>query len=123
MAIAPDPEAQPPPNTYDRIYAVVRQIPRGQVATYGQVAELAGLPRRARLVGYALFRVVDPLETDIPWQRVVNVRGEISESPFRQGSDYLQRSLLEREGITFDRRDRIDLKRHRWQPPQPPELC
>lgn len=103
--------------TYDRIYAVVRQIPHGQVATYGQVAELAGLPGRARLVGYALFRVAEPLDSDIPWQRVVNARGEVSESPFRNGSDYLQRSLLEREGVAFDGRDRIDLKRYRWCPP------
>jgi methylated-DNA-protein-cysteine methyltransferase related protein len=70
-------------SSYDRIYEVVRQIPLGQVATYGQVAELANLLGRARLVGYALFRV--DLRSDIPWHRVINAKGEISESPFRQG--------------------------------------
>ncbi len=63
--------------TYDQIYAVVRQIPEGQVATYGQVAELAGLGGKARLVGYALYRV-DMRSSDIPWHRVINVKGEIS---------------------------------------------
>ena len=63
--------------TYDQIYAVVRQIPEGQVATYGQVAELAGLGGKARLVGYALYRV-DMRSSDIPWHRVINAKGEIS---------------------------------------------
>ncbi len=64
-------------STYDQIYAVVRQIPEGQVATYGQVAELAGLGGKARLVGYALYRV-DMRSSDIPWHRVINAKGEIS---------------------------------------------
>jgi methylated-DNA-protein-cysteine methyltransferase-like protein len=101
---------------YDRIYAVVRQIPPGAVATYGQVAELAGLVGKPRLVGYALYRV-DMANSDIPWQRVVNAKGEISHSPLRQGTDYLQRAILEAEGITFDTQDKIDLKRYRWHPP------
>lgn len=101
--------------TYDRIYAVVRQIPPGQVATYGQVAELAGLPGRARLVGYALYRV-DMVSSDIPWQRVVNAKGEVSESPMRHGTDYLQRSILEAEGVPFNAQGRIDLRRYRWCP-------
>jgi alkylated DNA nucleotide flippase Atl1 len=58
---------------YTRIYDVVRRIPWGKVATYGQVADLAGLYGKARLVGYALYQV--PLESDVPWQRVVNARG------------------------------------------------
>ncbi|MEB3250736.1 MAG: MGMT family protein [Cyanobacteriota bacterium] len=99
---------------YHRIYVVVRQIPQGQVATYGQVAELAGLIGQPRLVGYALYRL-SPDQDDVPWQRVVNAKGEISHSLRRHGSDYRQRSLLEAEGIEFDQRDRIDLKRYRWQ--------
>ncbi len=101
--------------TYERIYAVVRQIPAGQVATYGQVAELAGLIGKPRLVGYALYRV-DMETSDIPWQRVINARGEVSQSPLRHGTDYLQRAILEDEGIEFDEKGRIDLGRYRWQP-------
>lgn len=100
---------------YQQIYSVVRQIPYGQVATYGQVAELAGLPRQARLVGYALFRATDP-NLDVPWHRVINAKGEISMSPLREGMDYIQRSLLESEGIEFDRNGKLSLTRHRWQP-------
>ena len=102
-------------NSYDRIYAVVRQIPRGKVATYGQVAELAGLIGKPRVVGYALYRVTS--DSDIPWQRVVNAKGEISTSVFRQGTDDLQRLLLEQEGVAFTG-GRIDLGQYRWQPPQ-----
>lgn len=108
---------------YQQIYAVVRKIPRGKVLTYGQVAELAGLYGKARLAGYALFRV--ELESDIPWQRVVNIKGEISYSEARGGGDYLQKTLLEQEGIEFKQENsptdklcqRIDMKKHRWQPP------
>lgn len=102
-------------SSYDAIYAVVRQIPPGKVATYGQVAELANLPRRARLVGYALYQV-DLDHDDIPWQRVINAKGEISHSIFRNGTDYVQRSLLEDEGIEFDANGRINLSVYRWQP-------
>lgn len=103
-------------STYEAIYAVVRCIPEGKVATYGQIAELANLPRQARLVGYALYRV-DPT-SDIPWHRVINAKGEISESPFRQGGDYLQRSRLEQEGIEFSPTGKISLQVYRWQPTQ-----
>jgi methylated-DNA-protein-cysteine methyltransferase related protein len=99
--------------TYHKIYAVVQKIPPGTVATYGQIAELAGYGGKARLVGYALYRV-EP-EMDVPWQRVVNAKGEISRSPARYGNDDYQRVLLEAEGIEFDTQDRIDLKRYRWQ--------
>jgi methylated-DNA-protein-cysteine methyltransferase-like protein len=103
-------------HTYDRIYAVVRQIPPGRVATYGQVAELAGLMGKPRLVGYALYRI-DMETSDVPWQRVINARGEVSHSVVRNGTDYLQKAILEDEGIEFDKKGRIDLKRYRWQPP------
>jgi methylated-DNA-protein-cysteine methyltransferase related protein len=93
---------------YESIYAIVRQIPVGQVATYGQIAELVGL------YGRALFRVVP--ESDIPWQRVINAKGMVSQSPLRQGSDELQQVLLEQEGIVFDVQGRIDLKCYQWDP-------
>jgi methylated-DNA-protein-cysteine methyltransferase related protein len=98
---------------YRKIYDIVRKIPSGTVLTYGQVAELAGLYGKARLVGYALFKV--ELESDIPWQRVVNSKGEISYSIARCGGDHLQKTLLEQEGIKFDRANRIDLKIYRWK--------
>ena len=103
-------------SSYEAIYAIVRRIPEGYVATYGQVAELANLPGQARLVGYALYRV-DMKHADIPWQRVVNAKGEISHSIFRHGTDYAQRSLLEAEGVQFTTDDRIDLSVYRWNPP------
>lgn len=103
---------------YHQIYAIVRQIPYGHVATYGQIAELAGI-RSARLVGYALFRVA-PAE-DVPWHRVINAKGEVSESPLRNGSDYLQRSLLEAEGIQFSSEGKINLRQYRWQPQITPD--
>ncbi len=102
-------------STYDQIYAVVRQIPKGKVATYGQIAKLANLPGQARLVGYALFRV-DGKDSEIPWHRVINAKGEISESPFRDGCDHLQRSLLKEEGLLFNPQQQIDLQQYRWQP-------
>jgi methylated-DNA-protein-cysteine methyltransferase-like protein len=102
-----------PPVSHARIHAVVRRIPRGRVATYGQVAALAGCAGRARQVGYALH-ALGP-DTSVPWQRVVNARGEVS--PRRTpGWDGVQRALLEREGVVFDARGRLDLARLRWRP-------
>jgi methylated-DNA-protein-cysteine methyltransferase-like protein len=99
--------------SYDRIYAVVRRIPRGRVATYGQVAALAGLGGHARQVGYALHAL--PTERAVPWHRVVNARGQIS-ARAEPGGDLIQRQLLEREGVNFDTADRLALDRYRWQP-------
>jgi methylated-DNA-protein-cysteine methyltransferase-like protein len=93
---------------YERIYEAVRRIPRGRVATYGQVAELAGLPGRARQVGYALAAL---REGDVPWHRVVNARGCVSarsDPTFEE----LQRRLLRREGVALDRAGRVALSRH-----------
>jgi methylated-DNA-protein-cysteine methyltransferase related protein len=100
-------------SAYHKIYQVVRQIPIGKVTTYGRVADLAGLYGKSRLVGYAMFQV-DP-NSDIPWQRVVNAKGEISYSIARDGGDYMQKILLEREGILFNDRGKIDLKQYLWQ--------
>ena len=100
-------------NSYDRIYAVVRRIPRGRVATYGQVAALAGLGNHARQVGYALHALTT--ERAVPWHRVVNARGQISPRA-ELGGDLIQRQLLEREGVNFDSADRLELGRYRWRP-------
>jgi methylated-DNA-protein-cysteine methyltransferase-like protein len=94
------------------ICAVIRRIPKGWVATYGQVAAMAGLPRRARLVGHVLQRL-DPA-ADIPWHRVVNAKGEISYTLSRHGSDAFQQRLLEEEGVEFDDMNRFNLERFRW---------
>jgi methylated-DNA-protein-cysteine methyltransferase-like protein len=96
---------------YTRVYILVRQVPPGQVVTYGQVAALLGSPQAARAVGYALRFL--PAGTDVPWHRVLNHRGQISlrtpaESPLRQ------RLLLEAEGVVFDAEGRVDLPRYRW---------
>ncbi|HEX5012170.1 MAG TPA: MGMT family protein [Planctomycetota bacterium] len=101
------------PSTWPRIYAIVARIPRGRVATYGQVALLAGLPRAARQVGYALAAL--PADLPVPWQRVVNARGEIS---LRAASHHevVQRELLRREGVGFDEQGRIPLGRFQWRP-------
>jgi methylated-DNA-protein-cysteine methyltransferase related protein len=99
-------------SSYDIIYNVVRQIPEGKVATYGQIAELSNLAGKARVVGYALFRV--DINSDIPWHRVVNAKGMVSQSPFRQGADFQQRSLLEQEGVKFNSDSKINLKEYGW---------
>jgi methylated-DNA-protein-cysteine methyltransferase-like protein len=92
--------------------AVVRRIPKGWVATYGQVAAMAGLPRRVRLVGHVLQHL--DAGNDVPWHRVVNAKGDVSYSACRNGGDEVQRRLLEAEGVAFDQRDRFDLERFRW---------
>jgi methylated-DNA-protein-cysteine methyltransferase-like protein len=97
----------------EAICAVVRRIPPGWVATYGQVAAMAGMARRARLVGRVLQHL-DP-KTRIPWHRVVNAKGEVSFALSRNGGDILQRRLLEKEGIEFDSKGRLDLERCRWR--------
>lgn len=103
----------PPARSWDSIYAVVRRIPRGHVATYGQVAELAGRPGQARQVGYALSAL--GLGSRVPWQRVVNAQGRCSVRA-ESGCELTQRRLLEREGVAFGASERIDLGRYRWQP-------
>ena len=106
------PTAQREDEAVEAICDVIRRIPHGWVATYGQVATMAGMPRRARLVGRVLQRL-DPA-IKIPWHRVVNAKGEVSYSPSRNGGDALQRRLLEQEGIKFDKKNRLDLERCRW---------
>jgi methylated-DNA-protein-cysteine methyltransferase-like protein len=120
-------------SSYARIYAAVRRIPRGRVATYGLIARVAGLPGHARQVGYALHALRDEADDDgeigkgssrarktkrardVPWQRVINSRGEISLRAER-GSEQLQRALLEQEGVVFDAAGRVSLARFLWRP-------
>lgn len=109
------PQSQP---LYQAFYTVTRWIPLGKVATYGQVARWAGYPGYARQVGYALFRLADSRDPDVPWQRVVNAQGRISTSPLRYGSDDLQRVLLESEGIPFNAQGQIDLSVYGWTGPE-----
>jgi methylated-DNA-protein-cysteine methyltransferase-like protein len=99
--------------SYELIYSVVRRIPRGRVATYGQVASLAGLAGHARQVGYALHALPDA--TAVPWHRVVNAAGRISVRA-APGGELVQQLLLEKEGVCLDARGRIPLDRLRWQP-------
>jgi methylated-DNA-protein-cysteine methyltransferase-like protein len=98
--------------TYTLIYAVVKRIPRGRVATYGQVAVLARLPRRARQVGYALSAL--PEKSNVPWHRVINARGEISRRAHPLYEN-LQRVLLTAEGVRFDADGRVSLARFGWR--------
>lgn len=95
-------------STYERIYAVVKRIPEGRVATYGQIAELAGLPRQARLVGYALHGCPKSL----PWHRVINAQGKIS-LPADSTAAMTQRRRLQEEGVTL-LGGKVDLQRYRW---------
>ncbi len=92
---------------------MVRRIPRGRVATYGQIATLAGQAGHARQVGYALSALPDG--SDVPWHRVINTRGEVSRRR-TPGYDRLQRMLLEDEGVAFESPGRVPLERYRWRP-------
>ena len=102
---------------YEEIYAVVRRIPAGRVATYGQVAILAGFDGHARQVGYALHHLSSA--SGIPWHRVVNARGEISPRT-TSDSHELQRDLLLAEGVAFDQVGRVELKNFRWEADESP---
>jgi methylated-DNA-protein-cysteine methyltransferase-like protein len=96
---------------FERIYAVVRRIPKGKVATYGQIAALAGSPRRARYVGLALRSLPDA--SDVPWHRVVNAGGRVSCRSHGDHDD-LQRNLLESEGVVFVKPGRIPMIDYQW---------
>ena len=98
------------PTAAERVWRVVASIPAGQVATYGQVAELAGLPGGARRVGRVLAAL--PADSRLPWHRVINAAGGVS-LPGAAGAR--QRRLLRAEGVLF-RNQHVDLRRHRWTP-------
>ncbi len=101
---------------YERIYAVVRQIPPGKVATYGQVAKFVG-GCTARMVGYAMAAL--PFDTDVPWQRVINAQGKISPRAGGSGGA-LQRQILEAEGVTFSKSGRVNFNEAGWVGPEWP---
>lgn len=98
-------------NTFDKIYEVVKRIPKGKVASYGTVAAMAGNPRWSRVVGYALHTNPEPMV--IPCHRVVTRNGEVSKA-FAFGGDNMQRLLLSEEGIEFLPDGRIDMKKYGW---------
>jgi methylated-DNA-protein-cysteine methyltransferase-like protein len=93
---------------------VVRRVPRGRVATYGQIAALAGLGRQARLAGYALHALPDG--SPLPWHRVLGAGGRLSLMRTDPATGLTQRLRLEREGVRFDARGRVDLERFGWRP-------
>ena len=98
------------------VYRVVARVPRGKVVTYGQVAAILGQPRAARAVGTALAALSGAYLNTVPWQRVIGASGRCTH---RDGfSASVQRDLLEREGVRFDRRGHVDLKKARWAGPR-----
>lgn len=99
-------------NTFQKIYEVVKEIPYGQVAAYGQVAELAGNRRLAKVVGYALH--VNPDPALIPCHRVVTIKGEVSKA-FAFGGGSKQRELLEAEGVNFLENGCVDMEKYQWK--------
>ncbi len=92
---------------FEQVYQVIEQVPYGCVITYGQIAMLVGRPRHARQVGYALYAT--PENRKLPWHRVVNRLGELSP---RHSFTARQRELLKKEGVTFNRNGRINMKQH-----------
>lgn len=100
------------PTFFERVYQVVRLIPRGTVATYGQIAAIVSHCGAARTVGWALHALSEG--TDVPWHRVINARGQVSLPT--HGSDYpTQRILLEEEGVRFDEQGGVDLAAYQWE--------
>lgn len=111
IASSPPPRRLPRGPFHDAVYRVVARIPKGKVASYGQVARLAGFPGRARQVGWAMSALPDG--SGVPWHRVINAKGEISPRS-GGGHDELQRQRLEREGVRFSPRGVVDLERFGW---------
>jgi methylated-DNA-protein-cysteine methyltransferase-like protein len=104
------------PPFYRLVYRVVRRIPRGKVATYGQIAAILGQPRGARAVGMALGALRDDAVESVPWQRVVGAAGRCTHRDGFQAG--IQQEMLEAEGVVFDRRGYLDLQRVRWKGPR-----
>lgn len=99
-------------NTFQRIYDIIRTIPAGHVATYGQIAAIAGIPRNARVVGYALHGLSD---MTVPWHRVVAKDGVLNMRCCTDGNVNIQRILLEGEGVSFTLDGRVDLEKHSFK--------
>ncbi|UCC76832.1 MAG: MGMT family protein [Anaerolineales bacterium] len=94
---------------FQKVYELVRMVPKGRVVTYGQIATTLGDARRARTVGWAMRSCPD----DVPWHRVVNAQGGLSTAP-SSGGLHLQRALLEDEGVQFDSTGQVDLSVCGW---------
>ncbi len=109
------------PNFFEQVYRIVKRIPRGRVATYGQIAALLGHPRAARTVGWALNGMSARQAEEVPWQRVINAQGRISISR-ADLSAALQRRLLEEEGVRFDETEHVDLRQYGWRGLDPVEV-
>jgi methylated-DNA-protein-cysteine methyltransferase-like protein len=99
-------------DSYSRIYAAVRKIPRGRVTTYGAIARLAGLPGQPRLVGYALHAITSAAK--LPWHRVINAQGKLSLVRDGKSSGITQHMLLEREGVRVAGGSKVSLKQYGW---------
>jgi len=101
------------PNFYEIVYKITKSIPKGKVTSYGRIAVLAGSPRAARAVGYALNALKKDQLQEVPWQRVINSQGRVS---FKSDTTraMLQRKLLESEGIDFQEEGKIDWKTFGW---------
>lgn len=106
-----------PATFYEAVYALVREVPRGRVMTYGQIATILGSPSAAKAVGNALH-LLGPREADVPWQRVINHRGGISGRGDYDRADR-QLALLEAEGVVFRSDGTCDLRTYRWEPGDP----
>jgi len=104
------------PPFYRLVYRVVRRIPRGKVATYGQIAAILGQPRAARAVGMALGALRDDAVETVPWQRVIGAAGRCTHRDGFQAG--IQQEMIEAEGVRFDRRGYVDLKTARWKGPR-----
>jgi len=100
-------------NAHTKILAMVRRIPRGKVATYGQIASLAGFGHAPRLAGYALHAL--PEGSPLPWHRVLGAGGRLSLARLSPDGALTQRIRLEREGVKFDAKGRVDLERFGWK--------
>jgi methylated-DNA-protein-cysteine methyltransferase-like protein len=92
---------------FEQVYDIVEMIPRGRVASYGQIARMLGRPRAAREVGWAMSNCPDGL----PWQRVVMKDGSVTGGVWSE----MRRALLAGEGVAFTKDGRVDMERHGWE--------
>jgi len=121
VSVNPVGEGEMKPGFFERVYRLVKQIPRGKVASYGQIAALLGHPRAARTVGWALSALSPAQAAEVPWHRVISSTGRITISRVDLSAD-LQRALLEAEGVEFDARGDVDMARYRWEGLDWPEV-
>lgn len=99
-------------NFFDKVYDIVEKIPKGKVATYGQIALIAGSPYSARIVGYAMHGA--PPHRNLPCHRVVNLEGRMAPGNIF-GGEYVQREMLKKEGVAFLKNGCIDMENHLWK--------